>query len=37
MERIINIGTFSTSNETGQNSAFLGFNIQGTAFFKSDL
>lgn len=36
MERIIDIDTFSIDNEVGQNGE-SGFNIQGTAFFKSDL
>lgn len=36
MERIVNIDLFSI-NITDQNSQSLGFNIQGTAFFKNNL
>jgi Tfp pilus assembly protein PilO len=37
MERVISIDTFSTSNVSGQSSDLPEFNIQGTAYFKSDL
>lgn len=37
MERIINIDVFSINNVAGQNSESLGFDIQGTAFFKDNL
>ena len=37
MERIVNVDTFSIENITDQNSESLGFNIQGTAFFKDNL
>lgn len=37
MERVINIDTFSINNVAGQESQSLGFDIQGTAFFKSNL
>jgi Tfp pilus assembly protein PilO len=37
MDRIVNIETFSINNAVGQNPESLEFNIQGTAFFKSDL
>jgi Tfp pilus assembly protein PilO len=37
MERVINIDVFSINNTTGQNSDSLGFDIQGTAFFKNNL
>lgn len=37
MERVINIDTFSINTATGQKDESLKFNIQGTAFFKSDL
>ena len=37
MERIVNIDIFSINNITDQNRESLGFNIQGTAFFKDNL
>lgn len=37
MERIVNIDVFSINNITGQNSESVGFDIQGTAFFKDSL
>lgn len=37
MERIININVFSVNNITDQKSSSLGFDIQGTAFFKDNL
>lgn len=37
MERIVNIDSFSISNNSSQNGGSLGFNIQGTAFFKDNL
>lgn len=37
MERIVNIDVFSVNNITDQKSESLGFDIQGTAFFKDNL
>ena len=37
MERVVNIDVFSINSITEQNSQSLGFNIQGTAFFKDNL
>lgn len=37
MVRIINIDMFSINNIANQNSESLGFDIQGTAFFKDNL
>ena len=37
MERVVNIDVFSINNITDQSSESLGFNIQGTAFFKDNL
>ena len=37
MERIVNIDTFSTNNISDQNNTSLGFDIQGTVFFKDNL
>lgn len=37
MERVVNIDTFSINNITDQKSESLGFDIQGTAFFKDNL
>lgn len=34
MQRIVNIDVFAINNIAGQDSRSLGFNIQGTAFFK---
>lgn len=36
MERIINVDVFSVNNITDQKSESLGFDIQGTAFFKNN-
>lgn len=37
MERVINVEGFSINNTTDQHRESLGFNIQGTAFFKNNL
>lgn len=37
MERIVNIDVFSINDISSQNSESLGFEIQGTAFFKDNL
>jgi Tfp pilus assembly protein PilO len=37
MERVVDIDTFSISNATNQKTGALDFNIQGTAFFKSNI
>lgn len=37
MERVVNIDVFSINNITDQKSESLGFDIQGTAFFKDNL
>lgn len=37
MERVVNIDVLSINNTTDQNSESLGFDIQGTAFFKDNL
>jgi Tfp pilus assembly protein PilO len=37
MERVVDIDTFSISNATDQKTGALDFNIQGTAFFKSNI
>lgn len=34
MQRIVDVDVFSINNIAGENSQSLGFNIQGTAFFK---
>lgn len=37
MERVVNIEVFSINNTIDQKNESLGFNIQGTAFFKDNL
>ena len=37
MERVINVDGFLINNTTDQDSESLGFNIQGTTFFKDNL
>lgn len=37
MERVVNVDTFSVNNVVDQNNQSLGFDIQGTAYFKNNL